>query len=317
MGRLCLVTGGAGFIGSHIVEALVDRGDQVRVVDNLCTGVRANLDRVAAKIDFHELDVADQRALRPLMQGVDTVFHQAALASVPLSVERPLDVNQACVTGTLNVLNEARLAGVRRVVYAASSAAYGDSPESEKTEAILPQTLSPYAVAKLAGEYYCQAFTKTYGLETVALRYFNVFGPRQDPDSPYSAVIPIFITHLLKRERPVIYGDGEQTRDFTYVGNVVDANLLAADAADVAGSLFNIADGRRTSLNRMLAALKHLLGSDIEPIFEPARPGDVKHSLANIDRARQQLGFAPKTDLETGLKLSSDYYKSVLIQPTP
>ena len=219
-------------------------------------------------------------------------------------------MHATCVTGTLNVLDEARRAGVRRVVYAASSAAYGNSPEPNKREEILPETLSPYAAAKLAGEYYCQAFTHSYGLETVALRYFNVFGPRQDPDSPYSAVIPIFIRHLLNGDPPTIFGDGEQTRDFTYVANIVDGNLRAAEAPAASGKVINLADGRRTSLLKLLAVLKRLLNSEVEPIFKPARPGDVKHSTANIDLARQLLDFQPNVELETGLQLSIDYYRS-------
>ena len=312
MGRVCLVTGGAGFIGSHIVTALVNRGDDVRVVDNLCTGYLDNLAHVAHAIDFHQADLNDGRLMQTVMQGVDTVFHQAALASVPLSVERPLEVHHACVTGTLQVLHAAQQAHVRRVVYAASSAAYGDSPDAVKSETIVPQPCSPYAVAKLAGEYYCQAFTRTYGLETVGLRYFNVFGPRQDPHSAYSAVIPIFITHLLEQRSPTIYGDGEQTRDFTYVENVVQGNLLAADVPEISGQVMNLADGRRTSLLQLYAVLQQLLGADLPPQFAAARAGDVKHSLADISKARELLGYEPRVDLQRGLEQSIDYYRSVL-----
>ena len=236
--RTFLVTGGAGFIGSHIAEALVRRGDRVRVLDNLCTGNPANLDDFADGVELIEGDVTDPAAVASAVRGVDCVFHQAALASVPLSVERPLDCHAACVTGTLTVLDAARRAGVRRLVYAASSSAYGDQPTSSKRETDVPAPISPYGAAKLAAEYYCRAFTATYGFETVCLRYFNVFGPRQDPNSPYSAVIPLFMTAMLAGRRPTVYGDGLQSRDFTFVTNVVDGNLLAADAPrDSIGSL--------------------------------------------------------------------------------
>lgn len=306
-----LVTGGAGFIGSHIVAALVQRGDSVRVLDNLCTGFARNLDIFGGAVEFVEGDVSDPAVVAIAVKGVEVVFHEAALASVPLSVERPLDSNQACVTGTVNVLEQARLAGVRRVVYAASSAAYGDRPNSSKRETDLPMTLSPYAAAKLAGELYCHAFFHTHGLETVCLRYFNVFGPRQDPNSPYSAVIPLFITKILSGETPVIYGDGLQSRDFTYVENVVHGNLLAADADDAPGLTINMADGRSTTLLQLLAALRELLERDITPIHEPPRQGDVRDSLADITVARNVLGYEPKIDFEEGLRRSIDYYREL------
>ncbi len=276
--RRFLVTGGAGFIGSHIATALVQRGDQVCVLDNLSTGFQSNLEHVADKIELIEGDITDAETVGKAVQGVDCIFHQAALASVPRSVEFPLDTNDACVTGTVNVLDQARRAGVRRVVYAASSSAYGDQPYSSKRECDLPAPLSPYAVAKLAGEYYCQAFYHTYGLETVGIRYFNVFGPRQDPDSPYSAVIPLFITRMFSGEAPIVYGDGHQTRDFTFVANVVHGNLLAADADQAVGHVINVANGRSTSLMTLIQLLNQLLGMNVEPVHEAARAGDVVSS---------------------------------------
>jgi UDP-glucose 4-epimerase len=310
--RTCLVTGGGGFIGSHVATALVKRGDRVRVLDNFSTGNPQNLDHVRSDIEVIEAEVQDPQAVARAVENVDCVFHQAALASVPRSVKRPLDTNDACVAGTVNVLHEARQAGVRRVVYAASSSAYGDQPFASKRETDMPAPLSPYAAAKLAGELYCRAFHHTYGIETVALRYFNVFGPRQDPDSPYSAVIPIFITRLLAGKPPVVYGDGHQSRDFTYVANVVDGNLLAAEASGVAGRTLNVANGRSTTLLRLLELLNQFLGTNIEPVFHPPRAGDVRDSLADITAARNLLGFEPKVNFEEGLRKSIDYYRSVV-----
>ncbi len=306
-----LVTGGAGFIGSHIAEALVRRGDAVRILDNLSTGRRSNLDDFVDRVEFVEGDITDAAVVAQAMEGVDCVFHQAALASVPRSVERPMDTNFACVTGTLNVLDQARRAGVRRVVYAASSSAYGDQPFSSKRETDIPSPLSPYAVAKLAGEYYCHAFYRTYGLETVCIRYFNVFGPRQDPNSPYSAVIPLFITALLQGKSPVIYGDGQQSRDFTYVANVVHGNLLASEAEGVAGRTINVANGRSTSLLRLLELLQQFLGTEVAPDFKPARRGDVRNSLADISLAERLLEYSPPVEFEEGLRRSVDYYRGV------
>jgi UDP-glucose 4-epimerase len=308
-----LVTGGAGFIGSHIAEALARRGDEVRVLDNLSTGYRHNIEAAGEDITFFEGEITDRELVARAVAGVDCVFHQAALASVPRSVAQPLDTNHACVTGTLNLLHEARKAGVRRVVYAASSSAYGDQPFMSKREVDLPGPLSPYAVAKLAGEYYCQAFFHTYGLETVCLRYFNVFGPRQDPDSPYSAVIPLFITALLAGKQPVVYGDGGQTRDFTYVANVVHGNLLASVAEGAAGKTFNVANGRSTSLMHLLNQLNELLGTDVQPRFAEPRLGDVRDSLADITRARAILGYEPVVQFEDGLRHSIEYYRSMLV----
>jgi UDP-glucose 4-epimerase len=307
-----LVTGGAGFIGSHIAEALAARGDEVRVLDSLATGNLANLAEFQHRVTFLQGDIRDERVVAEALRDVECVFHQAALASVPLSVERPFDVHDACVTGTLNVLNQARQAGVRRVVYAASSAAYGDRPTSSKRENDLPQPLSPYATAKLAGELYCESFYHTYGLEAVALRYFNIFGPRQDPKSTYAAVIPLFITRLLAGQRPLIYGDGHQSRDFTYVANVVHANLLAATAPQAAGRVINIANGRATTLLELIDFLNEILGTDVDPVHEPPRIGDVRDSMADITLARQLLGYEPLVGMEEGLRRSVDYYRSVI-----
>ncbi len=309
--RTFLVTGGAGFIGSHVAEALVGRGDQVRVLDNLSTGYLSNLDPIRDRVEFVEGDLVDRDVVAEMVEGVDCVFHQAALASVPRSVEAPLDTNAACVTGTVTLLDAARRAGVRRVVYAGSSSAYGDQPKSSKQETDLPAPISPYGAAKLAGEQYCQAFTATYGLETVTIRYFNVFGPRQDPDSPYSAVIPLFITAILSGGQPVIYGDGLQSRDFTYVANVVHANLLAADAPGVSGRVLNAAGGRSINLLELLDALNELLGTSVKPTHAPPRPGDIRESLADITLARQLLGYEPRVSFREGLRRSIDYYRQI------
>jgi UDP-glucose 4-epimerase len=309
--RTFLVTGGAGFIGSHIATALVERGDRVRVLDNFSTGKRSHIEHLSSAIELIEGDLTDQAAVRKAVTGVDCIFHEAALASVPRSVEAPLDTNAACVTGTVTLLDAARRAGVRRLVYAGSSSAYGDRPTSPKRENDLPAPISPYGAAKLAAEYYCQAFTATYGMETVTLRYFNVFGPRQDPDSPYSAVIPLFITALLAGKRPVIYGDGEQSRDFTYVENVVHGNLLAADAPGIAGQTLNVANGRSTSLLELLRQLNGLLQTNIEPEHQPPRPGDIRESLADISAARRLLGYEPQVSFEEGLRRSINYYRCV------
>jgi UDP-glucose 4-epimerase len=312
MARTTLVTGGAGFIGSHLVEALVERGDRVRVLDNLSTGKLSNLSNCRGRIEFIEGDLIDEDPVRRAVAGVDCIFHQAALASVPRSLEKPLETHAACATGTLVLLDAARRAGVRRLVYAASSSAYGDQPFSAKRETDLPSPLSPYGAAKLAGELYCQAFAASYGFETVALRYFNVFGPRQDANSPYSAVIPLFVTALLEGRRPVIYGDGTQSRDFTFVGNVVHGNLLAAEAPNVSGRVLNVAMGHSTNLLELLARLQQLLGTRIEPVFEPPRQGDVHDSLADITLARKLLGYQPRISFEEGLRLSIDYYRQTV-----
>lgn len=298
-----LVTGGAGFIGSHLVDALLARGETVRVVDNFATGNREYIESVRDRITFYEVDIADLEALREPMAGVDYVLHQAAIPSVPRSVDDPVLTHEACATGTLNVLIAARDARVKRVVYAASSSAYGDIEGTYKSEDMPPRPLSPYAVAKLVGEQYCQVFYTVYGLETVALRYFNVFGPRQDPNSPYSAVIPLFMKAMLAGKQPTVFGDGTQSRDFTYIENVVQGNLLACQADKrVAGKVINLACGESINLLDLIAAINDLLGTHITPIFDAPRPGDVKHSCADIRLARDLLGFAPVVSFEEGLR---------------
>src|SRR5262245_5555743 len=304
-----LVTGGAGFIGSHIAEALVRRGGKVRVLDNFATGKVENLVAVADEIELISGDVRDEAAVGRAVAGCEVVFHQAALASVPRSVEDPLSSHAACATGTLVVLHEARKAGVRRVVYAASSSAYGNQPQPKKRETDLPSPLSPYAAAKLAGESYCAAFWHSYGFETVALRYFNVFGPRQDPSGPYAAVIPLFIKALVSGQQPTIYGDGQQTRDFAYVENVAQANLLAAEASGAAGQVFNVGSGAAISLLDLLKELNAILGTDVQPIFQPARAGDVRDSLADISRAKKTLEYEPAVRFAEGLRKTVEFYR--------
>jgi len=306
---IALVTGGAGFIGSHIASSLISSGARVRILDDLSTGHRENLDEIGGDVDFIEGSVADEALLNKALDGVELVFHEAAIPSVPRSVEAPRQTHVASVDGTFELLVAARDHNVRRVVYAASSSAYGDQPTLPKSEQMLPDPLSPYAVAKLVGEYYCQVFTRVYGLETVSLRYFNVFGPRQDPGSQYSGVVSRFISALLSDERPVIYGDGEQSRDFTYIENVVFANLSAAEAPDAAGKVINVANGERITLNQLLTELKDLTGKqgvDVE-YLEP-RVGDVRHSLADITMARELLGYESKVDLREGLKRTIDWW---------
>jgi UDP-glucose 4-epimerase len=307
-----LVTGGAGFIGSHIAAALVKRGERVRVLDNLSTGHRRNLTPLEDDIEFVHGDLVDRAAVERALQGVEVVVHQAALASVPRSVAAPLDTNAACVTGTVNLLDAARDCGVRRVVYAGSSSAYGDQPAPAKHEALLPSPVSPYAAAKLAGEFYCQAFTATYGLETVSLRYFNVFGPRQDPQSQYAAVIPKFITEILAGRRPTIFGDGRQSRDFTYIDNVVHGNLLAADAAGAVGKTINVACGQQFDLLELVRAINRALGTSVEPEFAPARAGDVRESLADISLARELLEYEPVVEFDEGLRRTVEYYRQLV-----
>jgi UDP-glucose 4-epimerase len=306
-----LVTGGAGFIGSHLVEALLRRGRAVRVLDDFSTGSAANLAHLRDRLEVIEGDITDPETVHIAMRDVGVVFHEAALASVPRSVADPLATHRACVDGTLNVLLAARDAGVRRVVYAASSSAYGNSARLPKTEADPTAPLSPYAVAKLAGEHYCAAFTEVYGLETVRLRYFNVFGPRQSPDSPYAAVIPLFMEALTAGRSPVIHGDGQQSRDFTYVEDVVQANLLAAEVPGVGGRVYNVACGRRTTLLELVAHLNRLLGTSIAPTHTPPRAGDVRHSQADITLARNELGYRPTTDMATGLRRCLEWWRQL------
>jgi len=306
---IALVTGGAGFIGSHIASALASAGARVRIIDDLSTGYRENLAEIRGEVDFIHASLAEEEPLRKALEGVELVFHEAAIPSVPRSVENPRQTHIASVESTFSLLLASREKKVRRIIYAASSSAYGDQLTLPKVESMLPEPLSPYAAAKLMGEHYCQVFTRVYGLETVSLRYFNVFGPRQDPSSQYSGVISRFISALLGGERPVIYGDGEQSRDFTYIDNVVDANLKAAESSKAIGQVINIANGERISLNQLLAELKSLTGkSDVLANYTAPRAGDVKHSLADISRARSLLGFEPRVDLRAGLQLTIDWW---------
>lgn len=312
MSELYLVTGGAGFIGSHLVEELIKRGERVRVIDNLSTGRKENIEPFLSEIEFIEGDIRDLGLVRKVMDGVGYVLHQAAVPSVPRSVRDPLATNSANVDGTLNVLIAARDAGVKRVVYASSSSVYGDTPVLPKHEGMKPEPRSTYAVSKLVGEFYCQVFYHVYGLETVALRYFNVFGPHQDPKSEYAAVVPKFITALLHGEPPVIFGDGEQSRDFTYVSNIVEANLLAAKAEQVAGEVFNIACGERITINELARLLIEIIGVSchLQPKYAPPRPGDVRHSLADVSKARELLGYKVKVDIREGLERAVEWYRS-------
>lgn len=306
---IALVTGGAGFIGSHIASALASAGARLRIIDDLSTGYRDNVEEIRGEVDFIHASVADEKSLRKALEDVELVFHEAAIPSVPRSIENPRQTHIASVESTFSLLLASRDRKVRRIVYAASSSAYGDQPTLPKVETMLPEPLSPYAVAKLVGEHYCQVFTRVYGLETISLRYFNVFGPRQDPSSQYSGVISRFIAALLRGERPVIYGDGEQSRDFTYIDNVVDANLKAAESARGIGEVINIANGERITLNQLLEELKVLAGKpDVLADYREPRAGDVKHSLADISRARSLLGFEPQVNLRTGLQLTIDWW---------
>ena len=307
---IALVTGGAGFVGSHIAAALSASGARVRIIDDLSTGYLENVEEVGGDVDFVRASVADEPVLRKALEDVELVFHEAAIPSVPRSVENPRQTQIASVDSTFSLLLAAKDQKVRRVVYAASSSAYGDQPTLPKVEDMLPDPLSPYAVAKLVGEYYCQVFTRVYGLETVSLRYFNVFGPRQDPSSQYSGVISRFIAVLLSGQKPVIYGDGEHSRDFTYIANVVEANLKASETTKGIGSIINIANGERITLNQLLSEVKELTGrNDVQADYLPPRAGDVLHSLADISRAREFLGFEPRVGLKEGLQLTIDWWK--------
>ena len=306
---LYLVTGGAGFIGSHLSEALVRRGDEVRVVDNLVTGKRRNLAHISG-VDFLQGDLADLDVARRAVDGVDVVLHQAAIPSVPRSVENPLASHVANVDASLNVLIAARDARVRRVVYAGSSSVYGDARTLPKVETMSPAPLSPYALQKLVAEQYCRMFTTLYGLETVTIRYFNVFGPRQDPSSPYSGVISLFINALCEGRQPTIYGDGEQTRDFTYVANVVDGVLRACEAPEASGEVMNIATGSRISLNQLFSAVRDLVGARVEPLYAAARSGDVRDSQADIQKARRLLGYEPTVSFDEGLKRTVEWHRT-------
>jgi UDP-glucose 4-epimerase len=309
--RTVLVTGGAGFIGSNLTEALLKQGDRVRVLDNFTTGKRENLMFESSFPDFEimEGDIRELRICQGAMKNVDVVFHQAALPSVQRSVEDPLTSHLVNAEGTLNILLAARESGVKRVIYASSSSIYGDTPTLPKEEGMPPNPLSPYALQKYIGEQYCRLFYELYGLETVSLRYFNIFGPKQDPNSIYSAVIPRFIDAFLQGRPPIVYGDGEQSRDFTYIDNVVRANLLAISAGRAQGEAINIACGKRTSLNQLLEFLKRILGREVSPVYQEAREGDVKHSLADIRKGRDLLNYVPQVEIEMGLRKTVDYFK--------
>jgi nucleoside-diphosphate-sugar epimerase len=308
-----LVTGGAGFIGSNICTKLISQGYFVRVIDNLLTGKKSNLAAISDKIEFIEADMGNPDAARAAMKGIDVVLHQGALPSVPRSVDDPAATHRHCVDATFTLLLAARDAKVKRFVYAASSSAYGDTPTLPKVETMPVNPLSPYAAAKLMGEYYCSVFYKVFGLETISLRYFNVFGPHQDPTSQYAAAIPAFVTSILKDKQPTVYGDGEQSRDFTYVDNVVEANLLAARAKQTKGEVVNIACGEVVTVNEIINTINRLLGKNIRPIYEPVRPGDVKHSLADITVAKKLLGFKPVVLFKEGLAKAIEWYRTNLV----
>lgn len=309
-----LVTGGAGFIGSNIVEELLKRGETVRVLDNFSTGKRENLNFTInyppPNCEIIEGDIRDFENVNKAVDGIDIILHQAALPSVPRSIKDPITINEVNVGGTLNLLKAALEKGVKRFVYASSSSVYGDSPTLPKNEDMIPNPLSPYAVSKLAGEKYCQVFSKVYGLHTVSLRYFNVFGPRQDPDSQYAAVIPKFIKAMVKDERPTIYGDGEQSRDFTYVANVVQANMLAATAKCPPGLVINCACHEQATLNELINLINTFLDKIIKPIYENPRPGDIKHSFASIDKAKISIGYSPVIGFKEGLNKTISWFLS-------
>ena len=309
---LYLVTGGSGFIGSHIVDELVGRGERVRVLDNLSTGRKQNLDHVVERVQFNQLDIRDLEQIRSAFAGVDYVIHLAAIPSVPRSVKDPLTSNAVNIDGTLHVLVAARDAGVKRLVFAASSSAYGDNPTLPRVESHAPRPLSPYGLTKLTGEYYCKLFTTLYGLQTVALRYFNIFGPRQNPDSPYTGVLSLFIAAYIRGQVPVIFGDGEQSRDFTYVANAVKATLLACTAPAAVGKVVNVGVGESFTLNRTIKLLNEIFGKQVQPHYGPPREGDVRESLADISLARQVLGYEPDFRYEDGLRKTVEWYRAEL-----
>jgi len=308
-----LVTGGAGFIGSNICRKLVGQGRFVRVVDNLITGRKSNLNGILDKIEFVQADMGDLDVARSVMKNIDVVLHQGAVPSVPRSVADPAMTHKHCVDATFTLLLAAKDAGVKRFVYAASSSAYGDTPTLPKVETMPTRPLSPYAAAKLFGEYYCSVFSKVYGLETISLRYFNVFGPYQDPTSQYAAAIPAFVTKIIKEQPPVVYGDGEQSRDFTYIDNVVHANLLAAEAPKVSGEVINIACGQRITINQIIGLINRNLGKNVKPSYQPGRAGDVKHSLASIDLAKKIVGYEPVISFQDGLQNAIAWYKDNIV----
>lgn len=306
-----LVSGGAGFIGSHIVEELVKRGNSVRVIDNFITGKKENISAFLGKIELIEGDIRDSSVCREAVDGMDFVLHQAALPSVPRSIKDPILTNEINVTGTLNLLLASRDANIKRVVFASSSSVYGDNPQLPKKEGLEGTPLSPYAISKRVGEMYCRVFSQVFNLSTVCLRYFNIFGPRQDPFSQYAAVIPNFITKMLKDENPVIFGDGEQSRDFTYVSNVVEANILAANAGGISGEVFNIACGERTTVNSLVENINEVLDKRINPSYDKPRPGDVKHSFADISKARKTIKYEPSVSFSEGLKKTIFWFQKV------
>jgi len=308
-----LVTGGAGFIGSNICKKLVSQRCFVRVVDNLLTGKKSNLADIIDKVEFIQADMGDEDVARSAMKDIDFCLHQGALPSVPRSVDNPAATHQHCLNATFTLLLAARDAGVKRFVYASSSSAYGDTPTLPKIETMQPQPLSPYAAAKLAGEYYAKVFYEVFGLETISLRYFNVFGPHQDPTSQYAAVIPAFVTAILKDERPTVFGDGLQSRDFTYVDNVVEANLLAAKAKKTCGEVINIACGQAVTINETIDTINGLVGKNIKPIYTDPRPGDVKHSLADITLAKETIGYKPTVLFREGLQKAIGWYRENLL----
>jgi len=307
-----LVTGGAGFIGSNICRELLAQGCYVRVIDNLSTGKKANLADILDRIDFIHADMGDPDVARAAMRDIDVVLHQGALPSVPRSVKDPAETHRHCLDATFALLQAARDARVKRFVYAASSSAYGDTPTLPKVETMPPRPLSPYAAAKLAGEYYCSVFYHVFGLETISLRYFNVFGPRQDPTSQYAAAIPAFVAAILNDKPPTVYGDGYQSRDFTYIDNVVHANLLAARAPKTQGQVLNVATGQAVTINQVIDMINQLLGKNIAPVYTAPRPGDVRHSLADISAARELLGYEPLVDFRKGLEKAIDWYRANL-----
>ncbi len=308
-----LVTGGAGFIGSNITRKLVSEGCFVRVLDNLLTGKKQNLDGVIDRVDFVEGDMGCLETAASALKDIDVVIHQGALPSVPKSVDDPATTHYHCVDATFNILLASRDANVKRFVYAASSSAYGDTPTLPKIESMLTNPLSPYAAAKLMGEYYCKAFNECWGLETISLRYFNVFGPYQDPTSQYAAAIPAFVTSVLKDQPPTIYGDGEQSRDFTYIDNVVHANLLAARAPKTAGEVVNIACGYSVTINQIIDMINEIVGKSVKPNYTDPRPGDIKHSLADISLAEKVIGYKPVIDFKQGLEKAIDWYRDNLM----
>jgi len=308
-----LVTGGAGFIGSNICKKLVSQRCFVRVVDNLLTGKKSNLADIIDKVEFIQADMGDEDVARSAMKGIDFCLHQGALPSVPRSVDNPAATHQHCLNATFTLLLAARDASVKRFVYASSSSAYGDTPTLPKIETMQPQPLSPYAAAKLAGEYYAKVFYEVFGLETISLRYFNVFGPHQDPTSQYAAVIPAFVTAILKDEQPTVYGDGKQSRDFTYVDNVVEANLLAAKAKKTCGEVINIACGQAVTVNETIDTINGLVGKNIKPIYTDLRPGDVKHSLADVALAKETIGYEPTILFREGLQKAIGWYRENLL----